>query len=383
LQQSKNPPPRNTLGEKKANSQAEVSAMERFCSLPIGHIRVIYRIIVSIVDSRRQASTAITVAGVVAIICSVLVLLGTALGFWAVMSLPDAQNGPAMPAEARAMGEGAMIFFFGMAIFGLFTGVGVLHLKNWARISILIWSGIAAAICGLTVAFLLFLPLPEIPNAPNGVAMTGWVRAGGALIYGAPLGICVWWLILFNRKSIAAQFTAPAPDGPTDASGFPLNPASPTRVRLPLPITVLAVFLLLSSVSVFFIFLAHLPVIIFGYALRGTVGKLVWIPTCVASTAAGIGLLQRKAWGYWLALGLQGFSFLSGIATVVSPRYPELMQEAMDAMRFPNAPYPEYPAEQLRIFSYFGLMFPVIVVLILLYYRTRFLEAAAVSKQTR
>jgi hypothetical protein len=331
--------------------------------------------IYTVVNALRGPTASVTAAGVVAIVGSVLVLLGTAFGFLAVLTLLKSQAGPALPSLARATAEGTMVLFFGLAILGIFTGVGVLRLKNWARISVLVWSGVTAAICAFILAFLAFIPFPVPPNAGTPSNMATLVRLSTALVYGLPLAIAVWWLILFSRKTIAAQFETGI-GNPLDPSGFPVEPTSASKPTLPLPITVLAVFLLFSSLSVFLIFL-HLPVLFFAHALRGPVGTVAWITTCLLSTAAGIGLLRRKLWSYWLTLGLQLLWLLSGVVTLTSPKYPDLMHEAMSSMTFSTTPYPEYPIERLRTFSYAGLAFPIFILILLLWYRSRFLRACA------
>src|SRR3984893_1513545 len=150
-----------------------------------------------------------------------------------------------------------MAFFSGLAVFGIFTGVGVLRLKNWARISALVWSGITAAICGFGLAFLAFIPLPIPASSPTPVSIMTLVRVTTGLFYAVPLVIAIWWLILFNRKAISAQFVASGVDIPLDASGFPTQTTSDARPALPLPITVVAVFLLLSLFSVFLLPFVH------------------------------------------------------------------------------------------------------------------------------
>ncbi len=281
-----------------------------------------------------------------------------------------------MPSSVRTMATGTVAFFSGLAIFGVFTGIGVLRLKNWARISTLVWSGITAAICIPILAFLVLIPFPTPPNATSPPDMA-FVRVAAGLVYALPLAVAIWWLILFNRKAIAAQFTAPAPDSLLDASGFPSHTTSPSKPSLPLPITVLAVFLLISSFSAFLLFFVHMPIVLFAHAFRGPAGTAVWITICLLSTAAGIGLLCRKGWSYSLALGLQMLGFLSGIVTLASPKYPDLMREAIASMAFSTAPYPEYSIEQLRRFSYASLAFPVLIGILLLYYRSRFLQTCA------
>jgi hypothetical protein len=293
----------------------------------------------------------------------------------AILVTPASQTGPQFPSFVRNLTVGGIAFFAGLAIFGIFTGVGVLRLKNWARISALVWSGITAAICGFGLAFLTFIPLPTPASSPTPVSIMTLVRVTTGLFYAVPLGIAIWWLILFNRKAISAQFVASGVDIPLDASGFPTQTTSDARPALPLPITVVAVFLLLSLFSVFLLPFVHMPMVLFAHAFRGPAGTAVWMTTCLLSTTAGIGLLRRKPWSYPLTLGLQLLWFLSGLVTLASPKYADLMHEAISSVAFSTAPYPEVPIEQLRRYSYMGLLFPVFIGILLLYYRSRFLQA--------
>lgn len=325
-------------------------------------------------NTLRKPPASVTAAGIVAIIGSVLTLLGSCLVVLAILVTPTSQTGPQLPSFARNLTVGAIAFFIGLAIFGIFTGVGVLRLKNWARISALVWSGITAAICGFSLAFLTFIPLPTPAGSPMPGGIMTFVRVTTGLFYAVPLGIAIWWLILFNRQGITSQFAAPGVDIPLDASGFPAPATLEARPALPLPITVLAVFLLLSSLSVFLLPFVHMPMVLFAHAFRGPAGTAVWLTSCLFSTTAGIGLLRRKRWSYPLTLGLQLLWFLSGLVTLASPKYADLMHEAISSMAFSTTPYPEVPIEQLRKYSYMVLLFPVLIGILLLYYRSRFLQ---------
>jgi len=323
-------------------------------------------------------------AGITAIVGSVLVLLGAALGFLGVVLVPQAQAGPELPKFARVLSEATMAFFFGLAILGLFTGVGLLRLEKWARISALVWSGITATICALIIGFVVFIPFPEPPSTPNTPAnFLTYVRMATVIFYGLPLAIAIWWLILLNGKKVAAQFVASDINGTLDPSGFPIEAPAPSKPEFPLPIAVLAGFLLLSSVSVFLVFFVHMPVVLFAHAFRGPSGIVAWTATCVLSTVAGIGLLRRKLWSYGLTFGLQVLWLCSGIVTLTSSKYPDLMREVMSSMTFSSSSYPQYSIKQLRTFSYAGLTFPVLILLLLLYYRSRFQEACKTQEICR
>ena len=221
------------------------------------HLRILIRQsdIQMLVTGVKRPTASIKAAGIIAIVGSVLVLLGAAFGFLGVSILPETQAGPGLPKAARVLGEATMAFFFGLAILGLFTGVGLLRLQKWARISALVWSGVTAAMCALIIVFSVFIPLPMPPNAPDTpVNLLTYVRVATVVFYGLPLAIAIWWLILFNRKKVAAQFVASDISGALDPSGFPIDAPAPSKPELPLPIAVLAGFLLLSTVSVFLVF---------------------------------------------------------------------------------------------------------------------------------
>jgi hypothetical protein len=270
----------------------------------------------------------------------------------------------------------AVVLAFG--IFGVVTGIGLLRLRNWARISTLVWSGVTVVFCGLIMVVMAIAPFPTPPNA---AVSAGFVRAVALTFYGPPLAIGVWWLILFNRKSIVAQFMRPTPAAVLDVTGFPAEIEATRKPECPLVLMVLAGFLLLSALSMPFVFFFPEPAVLFGHALRGLPGTIFWIASCLSCAAAGIGLLRLRPWGYWLALGLQAFWFLSGIVTLTSSNYAALMQEVLTSSKVQlGDSYHNPTIQELRPYMYFGLAAPLLVVAILLFYRSRFFAAVAARR---
>ena len=279
------------------------------------------------------------------------------------------------------MGEVMMIFFLAVAIFGIFSGVGLLRLKEWARISTLVWSGITIAFCGLMVAVFSVMSFPNQEGTPADYMTI--VRIASAMFYSLPLGIGIWWLILFTRKGVVAQFRRSADASADPATSLAEQQLPAVKPAPPLPISVLAVFFLLSSLSLIFVFFFSTPVVLFGHIVRGPAGRLIWVVACLLCAAAGIGLLRLKPWSYLLAIGLQAFWLVSGLVTQLSPNYRAVMEEVMSAARtqFGAPAYPTQSIEQLKVFSWIGLMFPVLIVALLFYYRSRFLTAAAEAQR--
>ena len=86
---------------------------------------------------------------------------------------------------------------------GLATGIGLLRVWRWARISTLIFSGLLAALGVLAVVALLRMPAGDV---------SGWtlvmLRTISALTALIPTALGTWWLLFFNRKEVKAYFQA-------------------------------------------------------------------------------------------------------------------------------------------------------------------------------
>lgn len=273
-----------------------------------------------------------------------------------------------MPSYVRSIAAFGLLFFLVLSVFGIFTGVGLIRLKNWARISILVFSGFTVFFGSIALLFLMAIPFPTNPTGPP--VEPGAVKAIVLMVYGIPVLIGIWWLVLFNLKATRAQFAgAPSQTSP-EISPVP---------SCPLPVQIIAVLYLFSLLSVIFIPLIHtpFPAVIFGHALYGPAGKVLFVVVGLLLVIGANGLLKLKKWSYPLVLGIQGFWLLSGVVSTLSPAYPRLMQDVLSQMHFPeNIAFP-YSMRQLQFFSWFGLLFGALVIGILLYYRRRFMKAAS------
>ncbi len=306
-------------------------------------------------------------AGILAILGSLLIILSVAVGLMGLYLTPAQKDVPVFASSVAAVMFGVMFF---VAIFGIFTGIGLLRLKNWARLSALVWAGITVFFCSLGIITILLIPFPAVPTAPNVnmAAIKGFVAA----FYAAPILIGIWWLILFNKASIKAQFTDAVPLTATD---------TPTLPRCPLPVAIIAGFMLFSVLGMFAMPLLHMPIamILFGHRIRGEFGSFLFASTTVLYLAAAIGLLRLQRWSYPLSLGLYAFWTLSGVTTFLSPRYPQIMTEVFSEMNLPESSTAGLQMVSSRAFALFTLIPTLIVVAILLYYRKRFWEASAAA----
>jgi hypothetical protein len=327
-------------------------------------------------SSRPRTPGSVTAVGIVAILSSAIVLLGALLTAAAIVFIPVPSNGPALPDSLRYVTAGIMVFVVGLAVFGVFTGVGLLRLKNWARISALIWAGFAVVFGGLAMVFGFLMPLPT--TSSEAIQMMPVVRVVVLVFYGVPLGIGIWWLIFLNRRKIADQFAGRIDTASARAEEFLLE-----KPIGPLPIMVLAGFQLVSSIlTAMLLLLFPLPAILFGYVIHGKTGTLVFLLTCLVSAVIGVGLLKLKPWAYTLGMAWMAFGLISGVASLLSPNYEAVMQEALKSMPF-QTPFTNTHEffRQIQPSVFIGLLFPLAILGLLIFYRSRFLEAASAAKK--
>ena len=253
------------------------------------------------------------------------------------------------------------------ALWGISTFVGLLRMRSWASVSIMIIGGCLILIslfqlfgCILAQLTLKNLVLP--PNAgsanlvpPNPAALQGAFFFIEALCLGVA-AIGVWWIVYFARKKTREAF-AQAQPGETLSSTAQLNPATPitdfsvalplqaappslepAAVEMPTPaavrerpisMTIVAVLLFFSSISLAFCCLLPYPQFLFGVRVSGTPEYLLLLSMAVLYALAGFGLLRRMHFGWLLAVGMQILGLLN-LLTFLSPhvrqRYMDLLQ---------------------------------------------------------
>jgi hypothetical protein len=348
-----------------------------------------------------KSRPAVTAAGVVAILFGALGALGAIcveVSLLFVSRIASAHKDVPLPEAARAMASVTWLFLFLLAIFGIFVGVGILRLRNWARISILIWGGLMTFFSATTLAATFFvmnnLPstLPNATEAAPFMAVFKWVLA---LFFAIPLGVGIWWLILFTRGAVVDDFNplfARLHPGKTlDASGFPQEPPPPPSYvpggpACPLPLLIIAGLDIFSGVSMLtllvipYSFISAIPLFLFGHAFHGVSSLLFFVLLGVVYAVCGVGIIKLKPWALDPLIWCKALFFLSGIVTLLNPQFMPTMKEAIAKMMPTN---PELPAisfpfsdTYFKSMMVFGYVFSGVLLAVLIVYRKRFLEAA-------
>ena len=259
-----------------------------------------------------KRSGGVTASAVLAIIGSVFTILigGFAiLGALLMRTMPNLPTTPAQPVPPVAFLLAESVLFLSFGVWGLASAVGLLRLKNWARVSFLVFAGLLCLVSAFGALFMLLflvvgLPLPPQQNVPPGL-MTS-VFATMIVFALLHLALSVWWLFYFNRRDVKGQFMGEA--------------AAAAPSRRPLSITIVAWLLIVGGIGAAPVYLfASSPLFVFGFVIRGWLAGAIYSLLVVAGLLAGVGLLRMKAAAHSLAVGYYGFQLLNLTTNILIP----------------------------------------------------------------
>lgn len=298
------------------------------------------------------------------------------------------------------------------AVWGIVTAIGLLQLKNWARICTIIFSIllIAFGALGILTSMVFFLK----PPPGNGIdpKMFSIIGAVSAVISLAQVGIGIWWMVFFNRARVKAQFLAqpltfppqsadpyaidprystsvPPPPGFPSAADVALPPtppiAAPQPTARPLSISIIAWFLLVSCIFVPFSLFLRPPIALFFTILSGWQAEVFMLISAALNVYVGIALLKMKSLGRLVAIGYLIFGLLNVAVFYFAPgrsarlaRLLDLEQSMFPWMRPSQANSPFYadPTPFLFIGAIGGVAFCVVLLYFLITAKPAFDRAA-------
>jgi hypothetical protein len=274
-------------------------------------------------------SAGVTVIAVLSLIGSALMLLMGSL--MAVMIFfaptPEAQESPVPPLFFKALFLLMACMFLLPAIWGIVSSIGLFLLKNWARISTIVFSALLALLSGLQAIVSLIMPFPTVPNFPIDNPAIVAVRMFIAAVFIGHLGIGIWWLLFFTRPKVAQQFkrtplmataeTLPPMAQPMQVSTAPARPVS--RSRRPASITVIACLLLAGCLFMPLSIVTHAPVVLFAAMVTGRLSVLIHLIFLAVSLYCGIGLLRLKPAARLTTIGYLIFGAVNMIVFYFAP----------------------------------------------------------------
>jgi hypothetical protein len=252
---------------------------------------------------------AITASAVIALLGSALALSFAGLIIVALFAVRE------QLANQRVVALGIAVFVGGLGALGIATAIGLLRLRPWARISILIFAGIMAVLGFLSAALMSFAPIPAPPNPSMSASA---MRTFLVIAYVIPGVIGIWWLVLFNRRATRDFFVSGA------------LPASSSRV--PPSILIIGWWMLIGGIVSLIPAVIGTPALIAGMILEGWSARLVYIAFTAIGIYLGWGLLKLHERARVLAIGWFGLAFLHSAYAATSPTARTRMREMEGAM---------------------------------------------------
>lgn len=231
-----------------------------------------------------------------------------------------------LPPEQRAVEFMVSIFYGLLAAWGIATGVSILQLRPWARISMIVMSAVAVffAICGGIGVMLVPMLLRGQPDVPAAAARM--VVLIGVAVMIVPLAIAIWWLVLFTRARVRMEF---ATRGGATVSGTnmgaaiaPAIAAASSTPQIPTSIRVIAIIEVATApfgfVTLPFLIRMHAPTLILGVFVRGWIVPVFLFVLLAAQIIFSIAILRRRYWGFNGLMGYALFGLLNTLLFYVS-----------------------------------------------------------------
>lgn len=238
-----------------------------------------------------------------------LLLAGSLLFLLGALSTmpPDRMKSAPMPVDSMTyVLYGVTAFFSLLAAWMVGTGIGLIRLRPWARISTIVVGALMAFLFGGLLATYLSVPSIGLPeNERSAVA----ILIGLNTLF---FVIGVWFLVYFNRRAARAAF-AGSTAGPAGSH------VSSTLSPRPTGITVIGWLLLLSALSIAAFLPFDSPTAFLGFVFRGRTAKVVLAGWAVLCGFGGYWLLKLKPRGHALAVASFSLSVVNWITFYAIP----------------------------------------------------------------
>jgi hypothetical protein len=287
-----------------------------------------------------KRSGGVTAAAVIVFIGSAFALICGVFEILALSMVSTARPELQLPMPFMAF---AAVFTIGLGLWGLLSGTGLLHLRGWSRISMLVFS-VFLLIVGVPGAVLLAaVPFPASAMPPGDPEkMAGALAAArffGVIFYGLLAALGGWWLYFFSKRSTRDQFLGlAAPPGSVPFAGT--KSSSSGR---PLSITIIGWYMLISAFSMIAFLFFHAPVFFLGFFFSGATASFIMLALGTVQIATASGLLKLQPWSRTVALYYFQFLIFNALTMVLVPgtqaRYDQAMIDMQQTLGTPASPF--------------------------------------------
>jgi len=207
--------------------------------------------------------------------------------------------------------------FSAAGLLGMIVGAGIFYSRNWARLAALVIAALVSCFC----AFALLVSI-SVLFGPLAAGLGVEVRVtdlrslvGLGVVYLFVFFLAAWWIFLFSRKSVAAQFASNA---------VPVTRVTQVKRSCPPPIALLAWLMIISSALSAIswpLILGKIPAMLFAHIFAPQPSRLIWIANILFFAVCALGLLKLQRWSYDSTIALHLFWLVSLVVTQLSSNY--------------------------------------------------------------
>ena len=239
-------------------------------------------------------SAGVTISAVVVLLGSGLVLLT------GVMMLFASTSGVSVPQNQVRFFKYFMmitaVLLFAAGAWGISTGMALLRLREWSRVSMMVFGALLVflSIPGLLMFLMVPFPPPGTAVSPQLTPslLTG-MRIFFTLFYAALAVLGAWWLYFFNKRSTKEQFLKVPGASPQPISD---DSMMGSRAR-PLSITLIAWYLLISAFLGVLGLSVNPPVFFFGVLFQGNFRLADYVCAGAGSVPDSVWIAETQALG--------------------------------------------------------------------------------------
>ncbi|MGD0497891.1 MAG: hypothetical protein ABSC23_05585 [Bryobacteraceae bacterium] len=243
-----------------------------------------------------RASAAVAIAGSAA--C--LLLAGWMAG--RLLLAPPSDTVIFAPSVLKVAGVSAALVLAGISVWGIYSGIGILRRRGWARISLMIFAGLLSLSGGGGALALLFAPFPGGAGADQRLADS--IRGSFLAVYVAMTLVGAFWLALFSRPPAKRYFAE---------GGAVAGAARPLGIRS------IAWCLLASAASTALAAVLRVPVAFFGLVVTGWMAAAAYTVFTAVQIYLGAGLLQLDERARIWSMAYFCFAGAEGLAAAFMP----------------------------------------------------------------
>jgi|SRR4051812_3104559 hypothetical protein len=240
--------------------------------------------------------------------------------------------GPAPPNSPVQFMLGLSIFYGITAVLVLWTAIGLIRLRSWARIVTLVfsWLWFAMGLFSMLVMGLMRGTIEQQMSAQDPPATLDPKAMGVVLIVMGIIFIAIplaFIGVLTGKK--AAMATLQGKEG-----------YAPAR---PIPLSILAVYFMIVPVSfVILLLMPNAPLVVFGHAFYGAPARLMALAFAAVAAYAAWGFWNKRIEGWYAGMALSVIWTISGVISVLRPGAMEAAQRA-SAQAWGLPSYPDIP----------------------------------------